>query len=204
MTDTEALFLQYWCQVMGERGYPAHREVVVHCIGLDHGETQRYVKEKLGADFDYAGVMGEVGVRSREHCRTRGVPVKPGLYALLDELDRRHIPYGVATSTKGENARWRLERIGVLGRLSGLVTGDMVTAGKPEPEIFEKAARTLGLAPQECLVLEDSPHGILAAHRAGCLPVMIPDLKEPDEATERLLYARLSGLDQVAELLDRA
>ncbi len=201
MTDTERLFLRCWCEIMRQRGLPEHREVVAHCIGLDHSETRRYIAEMLGADFDYLTVMREVGVMSQRICKNQGVPVRPGLYPLLDYLDREGIPYAVATSTVYENARWRLENIGVWDRLHGLVTGDMVARGKPEPEIFEKAAKTLGLAPESCLVLEDSPHGILAAHRAGCVPVMIPDLKQPDPETQALLFARKDRLDQVIELL---
>ncbi len=204
MTDTENLFLRFWCQVMGELGYEEHREVVAHCIGMDHGATQRYVKEQLGADFDYLAIMQEVGRRSRAYTEVHGVPVKPGLYELLDYLDRVHIPYAVATSTVYDNAVRRLDSIGVLGRLSGLVTGNMVAHGKPDPEIFLRAAEALGLPPESCMVLEDSPHGILAAHRAGCLPVMIPDLKQPDAETRAMLFAMTDRLDRVIDLLENA
>jgi HAD superfamily hydrolase (TIGR01509 family) len=174
---------------------------VTHCIGLDHGRTEQYVQETLGKDFDYPGIIQEVAVRSKRYCEAQGVPVKPGLYALLDALDEKGIPYAVATSTKQENARWRLENIGVLDRLQGLVTGDMVRESKPQPEIFLKAAACMGLAPEECAVLEDSPHGILAAHRAGCKPVMIPDLKQPDDETKTLLWAQAETLLDVIPLL---
>jgi HAD superfamily hydrolase (TIGR01509 family) len=201
MTDTERLFLDLWCQVLREQGQPEYRDAVTHCIGLNHQATHAYIRETLGEDFDYMAILRQVGVRSRAYCEANGVPVKPGLYTLLDYLDEKQIPYAVATSTARENARWRLENIGVLSRLQGLITGDMVTQGKPAPEIFQKAAASLGLPTQDCLVLEDSPHGILAAHRAGCLPVMVPDLKQPDSETQALLYAQVERLDQVIELL---
>ena len=203
MTDTERLFLEMWCQVMTEQGFPEHREVVQHCIGLNSVDTCDYVRTKLGESFDYINIMREVGSRSRQYCETHGVPVKPGLYRLLDYLDGVNIPYVVATSTGLENAEWRLQNIGVLERLSGLVTGDMVKHGKPEPEIFQKAAELLGLRSEQCLVLEDSPHGILAAHKAGCYVVMIPDLKMPDAQTKKLLLAQFERLDHVIPLLKK-
>lgn len=138
----------------------------------------------------------------RHIVRKTGVPVKPGLYQLLDYLDEHRIPYAVATSTKGENARFRLDNIGVLSRLSGLITGDMVVSGKPDPEIFTLAAKALETPPAHCLVLEDSPHGILAAHRAGCQPMMIPDLKEPGEETLPLLFAQGKTLLDVIPVLE--
>lgn len=202
MTDTERLFVDIWCQVLRERGEEEHRDVVEHCIGLDHLSTRRYVAQKLGEGFPYLEVQKEVGVRSGKYCEDHGVPVKAGLYELLDYLDGMGLPYAVATSTKGERARWRLDNIGVLGRLKGLVTGDMVEKGKPQPDIFLKAAELLGVAPESCVVLEDSPHGILAADRAGCKPVMIPDLKQPDEETKRLLWGCLESLWAVPAFLD--
>ena len=202
MTDTERLFVDIWCQVLSERGQPEHRETVTHCIGLDHGKTRAYVGERVGADFDYMNVMQEINRRAIRHYEEQGVPLKEGLYELLDYLDKKGIPYGVATSTKGDNARFRLEKIGVLCRLRGLVTGDMVEKGKPEPDIFRKAAEALGVPAEQCMVLEDSPHGILAAHRAGCVPVMIPDLKEPDDETSAMLYARRDSLLEIPALLE--
>ena len=204
MTDTERLFQELWCQVQRERGEPEYREVVAHCIGLNHKAISEYVAACCGPDFDYMNVLMEVGRRSGIYMKEHGVPVKPGLYQLLDDLDSAGIPYAVATSSVGDMAKGRLQAIHVFNRLSALVTGDMVSTGKPEPEIFERAAAALNLPPEECLVLEDSPHGILAAHRAGCLPVMIPDLKQPDAETEKMLYAKLDHLGQVMELIQRA
>ena len=201
MTDTERLYIDLWCQILRERGMEEHRDVVTRCIGMDHGKTRAYIKETLGEDFDYLSVLGEAGKRSDAYCQAHGVPVKPGLYELLDYLDQEKIPYAVATSSRGEGARSKLRRIGVLSRLHGLVTGDMVEKGKPDPEIFLRAAEALHLPLEHCLVLEDSPHGILAAYKAGCLPMMIPDLWPPDEETQSMLYARGETLLDVIPVL---
>lgn len=201
MTDTERLYIDLWCQILREQGMEEHRDVVTRCIGMDHGKMRAYIKETLGEDFDYLSVLGEVGKRSEAYCQAHGIPVKPGLYELLDYLDQEKIPYAVATSSRGEGARSKLRQIGVLARLHGLVTGDMVEKGKPDPEIFLRAAEELQLPPEHCLVLEDSPHGILAAHLAGCLPMMIPDLWPPDEKTQSMLYARGETLLDVIPVL---
>lgn len=67
----------------------------------------------------------------------------------------------------------------------------MVDNGKPAPDIYLKACRELELKPEECAALEDSPNGILSAFRAGCLPIMIPDLSEPDEKQSKCFMQRL-------------
>ena len=203
ITDTERLFLSSWGQIMAERGLPRHEDVVAHCIGLNHAATKAYVTQRMGADFDYDRTMEEVNRRSRRYMDDHGVPVKPGLYGLLDYLDAHRLPYAVATSTAQVRARPRLEEIGVLPRLKALVTGDMVQHGKPDPDIFLLAASRLHLPPEDCVVLEDSPHGILAASRAGCHPVMIPDLKEPDPEPQQLLLGTVKTLADVIPLLDQ-
>ena len=176
--------------------------MVAHCIGLNHRATEAYLWEKLGRDFDYRSVLMEVGARADAYCAAHGVPVKPGLYPLLDYLDEKKLPYAVATSTHRENAERRLRNIRVWDRLSAVVTGDMVTNGKPDPEIFLRASELLDLPPSACMVLEDSPHGILAANKAGCLSVMIPDLQSPDRETRELLWAETDRLDHVIEMIE--
>ena len=71
------------------------------------------------------------------------------------------------------------------------------------PDIYLHGAAELGLKPENCVALEDSPAGILSAYRAGCLPVMIPDQDEPDEKTLPLLYARADSLTDIITLLER-
>lgn len=202
MVDTERLCVDLWSSILKEKGMPAHREIAIHCIGMDHKRMQNYLATQL-PDFDYMSVLNEVGHRSARYCRQYGVPIKPGLYELLDYLDSKKIPYGVATSTKSVSARNRLSEINILPRLRFLITGDMVENGKPEPDIFLMAVKSLNLSPANCLVLEDSAHGIMAAHQAGCKPMMIPDLKEPDEDTRSLLYAIGENLLDVISLLEK-
>ena len=204
MTDTERLFLAHWCQVMTQHGYPKHPEIVQHCAGLNYRDSMKYVQEKLGQDFDYNKILKEASVLSLDYCRTHGVPVKPGLYCLLDFLDLQDIPYVVATSSRSEEARNRLERIGVWERLKGIVTGDMVSMEKPDPEMYLLACRQLSLHPEQCMVLEDSCYGIEAAYRAGCIPVMIPDLQVPDKDTASMIFAQAERLDLVIPIIQNA
>ncbi len=60
--------------------------------------------------------------------------------------------------------------------------------GKPHPDLYLKAAENLGVAPEYCLALEDSHNGVRAAHAAGCLPIMVPDLLEATDEMRRLLH----------------
>lgn len=73
----------------------------------------------------------------------------------------------------------------------------MVENSKPDPEIYLKACALLEANPSECYALEDSKNGLLAAHRAGCRPIMVPDLWQPDEDILKIIDGKYEDLDEV-------
>ena len=92
----------------------------------------------------------------------RASPGLPEMFALLE------IPFCVASSSSVERIRLSLELTGQLPSFDGKIySASMVENGKPAPDLFLHAASQMGVAPQNCLVIEDSPAGIIAAHRAG-------------------------------------
>ena len=127
--------------------------------------------------------------------------LRPGVFELLDFLKAQGIPCAVATSTIRQDALPLLEGTGIFPYLKDAVYGDMVPCGKPAPDIFLLGARRLGAGPGRCLVLEDSPNGIRAAHRAGMIPVMIPDLVLPDKEIRALARAVLDSLSEVPSFI---
>lgn len=202
MLDTERYGEQFHRRALEERGIPFLEEVTAQITGRNHNQVRRILLESYGADYPFDEVRLRIGELWEQYLSDHPVPVKPGLFPLLEYLGEREIPAAVATSTSRSIALPRLEKAGIAPYLSALVFGDMVERSKPEPDIFLIAAEKLGVKPEEAMVLEDSPNGILAAHRAGMLPVMIPDLLPPDEELQKLLYRRLERLDQVIPLLE--
>jgi HAD superfamily hydrolase (TIGR01509 family) len=91
----------------------------------------------------------------------------PGLDHLLRQLSLRNIAVGLATSAPKPNVEHTLREIGLTGAFRVIVRGDEVKHGKPEPDVFIEAARRLDVDARDCLVFEDAPMGITAAHAAG-------------------------------------
>jgi beta-phosphoglucomutase len=96
----------------------------------------------------------------------------PGAVALLDWLTACGVPLAVASSSRTERVETCLDTIGIRRYFLAVVGGDMVTRGKPDPEIFLPALR-LHAEPSACVVLEDSPAGLAAATRASMLPFAV-------------------------------
>jgi beta-phosphoglucomutase len=115
-------------------------------------EWQAYEREKEGL--------------YRELSKGRLQPLK-GLHTLIARLNEAAIPMALATSAPQLNVAHTLAELGLADAFSIIVRGDEVARGKPAPDVFIEAARRLGVAPADCLVFEDAPMGIEAAHAAG-------------------------------------
>jgi HAD superfamily hydrolase (TIGR01509 family) len=131
-----------------------------------------------------------------------GVPPRPGAAEWLRFVAGRGIPLGLATSS----GPWYLrERLGDLLDLFGaVVTRVDVARGKPHPDLYLEAAARLGVAPVDCLAVEDSPAGARSALAAGMPVVVVPDLvPPPPELAARLagVYDSLHAVREAAERL---
>ena len=121
----------------------------------------------------------------------------------MDYLRDKGVRLAVATATPRERTLKYLEKIGTADRFDAVVCGDMVTSGKPDPEIYLTAARELGLPPENCAAFEDSPNGLKAARAAGCQVIMIPDMTQPQPEDEPFYDAVYSSLDEAIDFFER-
>jgi HAD superfamily hydrolase (TIGR01509 family) len=169
-------------------------------IGLPGRECDLILKEHLGPGFPFAECDG-LFAEHREALLAEGIPLKPGALELLEFLARRGLPAAVATSATRHAADLHLGRSGLRARLPVVVTRDDVAHGKPHPDLFLRAAWAIGIAPGRCLAVEDSFNGIRAAHAAGMMPVMVPDLLTPTADIRTLCVEIVADLHAVQRLL---
>ena len=198
--DTEKLYTRFWKEAAQSLGYPMTHEMALGMRSLSREVGERQLKEYLGEDVDYQQVRNKRIEMMSAFIEENGVEFKPGIHELLDFLKERGIKTSIATSSPLDRTKEYLSQVGLVDSFDELVSGHMVEHGKPAPDIYIYAAKKLGLNPEECLVLEDSPTGLLAAYRAGCIPVMVPDQDQPDEETRQRAYAVVENLVAVKEL----
>ena len=203
MFDTERMYQKAWLQAGRQMGAPMELEIVDRLRGRNREGCARVCREVFGEEFDFDAMRTACRALMARWIEEDGLPVKPGLYELLAELERRGIPAVLATSTTGDSAWGHLQRAKVDRYFLGAVCGDEVSHSKPDPEVFLKAAALAGKDPARCMVLEDSPAGVRAGAAAGCFTVMVPDLTAPDEELKKLADEILPGLRDVIPLLDR-
>ena len=125
---------------------------------------------------------------------TRHVPWRPGVADLLELQAAAGVPAALVTMSYRPLADALLDALPE-GTFSAVVTGDEVSRGKPHPEPYLTAAAMLGLAPRDCLAVEDSRPGTASALAAGVPTLGVPHLVALDEAPGLVLRPTLAGLD---------
>lgn len=201
LLDTEKYFRINWPKAFRHFGYNMTDEQALSIRSLGRPFAQKVLKEISGdSDFDYAAVRSYREKIMEETISENGLDVKKGAVELLEFLCDRNISRVIATASPTERALRYLRQTCIDGYFDRIISATMVKEGKPAPDIYAYAVSQLNLLPEECLAVEDSPNGILSAHRAGCKVAMIPDQTEPDENLEKLLYCKKDSLDKLTEL----
>lgn len=202
--DTEKLYARFWREAAEEQGYNMSYEQALGMRSLNNVAGQAKLEEYFGPGVSRQRFR-EIRIRRMDaYTQVHGVEPKPGIDELLGYLEAHGIRKAITTSSPPERVEKYLKPLGLFDRFDCICSGHQVPKGKPEPDIYLYGAACLGLAPGECLALEDSYTGILSAHRAGCMAVMVPDLDQPDERTKSLLFGKADSLLDVIGLADRS
>lgn len=201
MFDTERLARDAWERAMAEWGCRIPDALYLSVVGRTAQSAQEVFRQALGADLPMEAICQRKEQYLENALAQQGPPLKPGLLELLAQLEQWSVPRAVASSTARHRVVDRLAQAGVSEYFSVIVGGDDVVHGKPAPDLFLSAARQLGVAPSECVVLEDSDAGIHAASAAGMLSVMVPDLKPPTDESGRLALRVASSLHDAQGVL---
>ena len=199
--DSEILFTRFWREAANALGYPMTVEQSYGMRSLGKKLGQPYLESLFGPGIDYTTVREKRIELMSAYVEVHGIAPKPGIYDLLDYLEAQGIPAAIASSSPMDAIEKHLSAANLLHRFQKVCSAHSIPNGKPAPDIYLLAAAELGLKPEECLALEDSPTGILAGYRAGCLPVMIPDLDQPGEDTEKLLFAKADSLADIIDIV---
>ena len=142
--------------------------------GFSVQETARYFKEAFGIPDSIPEIIAAWNEMAREEY-LYFLQLKPGAEAYLRSLHGRGIKLGIATTNYRDLTEACLRRLGVADLFDAVVTSAEIEKGKPDPEIFLKAAEAMGVSPEDCVVFEDLPAGLLAGKRAGMQTAAVYD-----------------------------
>ncbi len=186
LLDSEPVQMQAFNAVMEPYGICFKEADFKKFIGIRTIDNFRQIVEEYGLEVG-ADVLTEVkGQRYRELIRRQAVP-RSGIVELLEEIAERQILCAVASSSSRDDVDLCLGALGISSCFSIVTTGDEVSRGKPDPEIFEKTRLGLSgivdaaIPPDRCVVIEDNAFGVQAACAAGMTCVAAPTSLTADQ-----------------------
>lgn len=201
MFNTEIMFKKQFRQNLDNANINCPDSVIERMIGCDSREIIEFEKtypgisdvmtycQKTRVDFFF------------DFFKNPGDANMPGLYELIQYLESTDIPYAIASSSFKEDILKFLGYAGFEIHPREIVSGKEGFPSKPAPDIFLATASRLGFEPSECLVLEDSKHGITAAFKAGMKSIFIPDQIVPDDEMKQYIQETRKDLNEVIEYL---
>ena len=193
LVDTEPYWVAAEYRLAERYGGTWDDEHALNLVGNDLFDSGVYIREHMGIDLSPEAVVEEL--LDDVVAQVEGaVPFRPGALDLIDDLRAAGVPLALVTMSY---ARFVDPVLAALppGLFDHVVTGDAVSRGKPHPEPYLTAARLLGVAPEDCLAIEDSEPGTTSAVAAGCTVLVVP-LHVPVGPGERRVHRdTLEGLD---------
>lgn len=200
--DTEKISYQTW--------HLAEKEFN---IKIDYGKLYKL----MGTSHDdiisqYSDIMGSIELakaayiwrhkKINEIIKADGLIAKPGFIELMEYINSRGLKTALATSTKYNKMLFTFKHSNIENPFTHIITGDMVAASKPNPEIFLKAAEAMKLPIKDCMILEDSYNGITGAIASGAKAVMVVDLMQPTDFIRNNCLAVVNSLSEVINILE--
>lgn len=177
LIDSEALVKEAHFVACMQIGVTMTDAQFLALVGMHREANDLQLKSYYGEDFPLDDFIAAI----RAHVGDRVAPLKAGAVELMDALDELALPYGLATSSRRPWVEKHFAAHDLTARFRAVVTRQDCVEGKPRPEPYLSASRLLGAAPMNVLALEDSHAGVRAAHAAGCMTIMVPDLLAPDD-----------------------
>ena len=178
LIDTEAVYIDALQDAARDFEIEMSLEFCHSMIGVSGRECDVMIQNFYGTGFR----IDRFRERFSGHAKRRldsHLPVKSGVVEMLDFLAGRGLRLAVATGSGRITAERHLGRAGLIDRFAAVATRDDVDNAKPAPDVYLEAARRLGVSPEHCIAFEDSNVGLTAAHAAGTMAFMVPDILPP-------------------------
>lgn len=201
MFDSERIAFSAWQEVLNKHGYEITLDFYLNLIGSNEERIKELCSKEYGSDFPFDELKQERYQVVDRIINNKGLLLKTGLKEILDYLQDKPLKKAVATSTNRERALKLLNLHKLVPYFDYILCGDEITKSKPHPEIFLKVCEKLNCEPTKTIVLEDSIAGIIASFNANMIPIMIPDMIEPNEAVKDKIYKCFNNLLEVKKYL---
>ena len=200
--DSERAMMDCWLEIGKKYNIHDLDKAFLLCTGVNIEKTKEIILDYYGNDFPYDKYNEEGTKLFFSKYSDYKLPLKRGVFDLLDYLKDNNKKIALASSTPSYLVKKELEAQGLIDYFDVIITGDMVDKSKPEPDIYLKAIEKLKIDDDKLYAIEDSFNGVRSATSANLKTIMIPNLKSPDDEMKNKAKIILRDLFDVINYLN--
>lgn len=202
LLDTLPLCAEAWRRAGEKFGVDITEDIVRAFFGMAMTYTRDLFARTYGGSVPFEEIRLERMRIGRELVERSAPAQKPGASELLVRSRELGLKNVLATGTMRESAHLQLERAGLLTYIDESLTGESVSRGKPDPDIFIKAMEAAGASPEESIIVEDSEFGVRAGVAAGARVVLVPDASQPEPEIAAMAWRVLPTLRELIPIVE--
>ena len=195
LIDTEPLYNKYWREASKYYGYELTKEEALNMRSRDVTSAIEYLNEVSGGKLDYFKVKAKRSELMDEYWKDHPIELKPGALDILKKLKEENKKIYIVTANTVEKSERIIKSVGFRDLIDDIISAKDVKRGKPFPDVFLYACEYVGLKPQDAIVFEDSPNGLMSSFRAGCFTIMIEDMTPYEEEMDYVNAAITTWVD---------
>lgn len=199
--DTETISMKAWKRVGEKLHLPTSDTFILSLIGRTRKDQQVIFDTYMPKSWPQEEACRLHTLYKKEEKQQNGVPLMGDVKGLLEMVKDKGYRIAMATSASAEDVEFNLHHAGIAPYFEIIVNEEMISQGKPAPDVYLKTAEMLGVQPQKCLVVEDSLNGVRSAYRANTNVVMIPDKVPPIKEIESMCNYILHSLDELKNMI---
>ena len=197
LLDTQRIYVDAWEAIGPEYGVTGLGAHIPAVCGMRVDAWQQYLRERFPSI-----VLDEFYDKVKDYIQKNLIiRFMPGAKELMDFLKEHHVPMAIASGSSRNLIEYYFSHLGGLEDFEAVVGGDEIEHSKPAPDIFLKAAKKMGVAPENCIVFEDAENGLRAGLAAGMRCVAVPDVAPISAAMRQELFGCIDSLADGIELI---
>ena len=198
LVDSEKVFNTCWQKAAEQEGYQMTFEQALELRSLDSGLAKELFMSWYGNKNAYTDIRAARKKIMAEMIALEPLKAKAGVKEFLSNIRKLTIKTAIVTSSPVCRITAYLTSVGIdIKSFDAIITTEQVKRGKPYPDVYQYACKAIGLKPDECIAVEDSPNGVKSSHEAGCYTVMVPDLTPLTDDLQKYVHQQYSNLGLV-------
>lgn len=198
--DSEKVYSKFWKQASEELGYPLETEIILQLRSCDSSIAKAIIEEATGEEGSYQKIRSKRKELMKGYMDQYDLEIKPGVKEFLEDVQDLQLKKVIVTSAVPDEKVPILRKLGIVDFFDDIISVKDVSRSKPYPDVYIYACQSLGLAPEECLAIEDAPNGIKSAFDAGVNVVMVPDLSDPTDELKEMCTV-VNRIDEISKIL---